>query len=87
MCCVMCRGCLWRILPRDLLIASNKPRLLANIATLLKNLDNAVKLARETDSASPLAALADQLMRLHATRGHGQADLSSVIGLFVRRDA
>ena len=30
--------------------------------------DNAVKLARETDSASPLAALADQLMRLHATR-------------------
>ena len=46
-----------------------------------------VKLARETDSASPLAALADQLMRLHATRGHGQADLSSVIGLFAGQDA
>ena len=57
------------------------------VATLLKDLDNAVKLARETDSASPLAALADQLMRLHATRGHGQADLSSVIGLFAGRDA
>ena len=57
------------------------------VATLLKDLDNAVKLARETDSASPLAALADQLMRLHATRGHGQADLSSVIGLFAGQDA
>ena len=26
-------------------------------------------------------------VRLHATRGHGQADLSSVIGLFAGQDA
>ena len=52
------------------------------VATLLKDLDNAVKLAREAGASSPLAALADQLMRLHAGQGHAQADLSTVVQLY-----
>lgn len=52
------------------------------VSTLLKDLDNAVKLAREVGAGTPLAALADQLMRLHALRGFADADLSSVIASY-----
>lgn len=52
------------------------------VSTLLKDLDNAVKLAREAGAGTPLAALADQLMRLHALRGFADADLSSVIASY-----
>lgn len=52
------------------------------VATLLKDLDNAVKLARETGNSTPLAGLANQLMRLHAAGDNAQRDLSSVIELY-----
>lgn len=52
------------------------------VATLLKDLDNAGQLSRQSQSATPLAALASQLMRLHAAQGHAMADLSSVIQLY-----
>jgi 3-hydroxyisobutyrate dehydrogenase len=37
---------------------------------------------KQSQSATPLAALASQLMRLHAAQGHAMADLSSVIHLY-----
>jgi 3-hydroxyisobutyrate dehydrogenase len=52
------------------------------VATLLKDLDNAGQLSKQSQSATPLAALASQLMRLHAAQGHAMADLSSVINLY-----
>jgi 3-hydroxyisobutyrate dehydrogenase len=52
------------------------------VATLLKDLDNAGQLSKQSQSATPLAALASQLMRLHAAQGHATADLSSVIQLY-----
>ncbi len=52
------------------------------VATLLKDLDNAGQLSRQSQSATPLAALASQLLRLHAAQGHAMADLSSVINLY-----
>lgn len=52
------------------------------VATLLKDLDNAGQLSKQSQSATPLAALASQLMRLHAAQGHAHADLSSMIHLY-----
>jgi 3-hydroxyisobutyrate dehydrogenase len=52
------------------------------VATLLKDLDNAGQLSKQSQSATPLAALASQLMRLHAAQGHAMADLSSIINLY-----
>lgn len=57
------------------------------VATLLKDLDNAGQLSRQSQSATPLAALASQLMRLHAAQGHAMADLSSVIHLYQAQEA
>lgn len=51
------------------------------VATLLKDLDNASKLAREAGVATPLAGLANQLLRLHAG-AHAQDDLSTVVELY-----
>ncbi len=56
------------------------------VATLLKDLDNAGQLSKNSQSATPLAALASQLMRLHAARGHATADLSSVIQLYQEQE-
>lgn len=52
------------------------------VSTLLKDLDTAVKLSRETGASIPLAANASQLMRLHAENDHHSDDLSSVIALY-----
>lgn len=52
------------------------------VATLLKDLDNASKLAREVGGGTPLAALANHLMRVFAENGNAQRDLSSVIELY-----
>lgn len=57
------------------------------VATLLKDLDNAGQLSRQSQSATPLAALASQLMRLHAAQGHAMADLSSIINLYQDQEA
>nr|WP_276319579.1 NAD(P)-dependent oxidoreductase [Crenobacter cavernae] len=52
------------------------------VATLLKDLDNATKLAREVGGGAPLAGLANQLMRVFAEQGNSQRDLASVIELY-----
>lgn len=52
------------------------------VNTLLKDLDNAVALAKEQLSGVPVSALASQLLRLHAGSGAGLEDLSSVVRLF-----
>ena len=52
------------------------------VQTLLKDLDNAVALAKENISSTPISALAAQLLRLHAAQGASLEDLSSVVKLF-----
>ena len=52
------------------------------VQTLLKGLDNAVALAKENTSSTPISALAAQLLRLHAAQGASLEDLSSVVKLF-----
>lgn len=52
------------------------------VQTLLKDLDNALMLARESESPAPLARHATQLMRDHSNAGHAGADLSSLISLY-----
>lgn len=52
------------------------------VQTLLKDLDNAVALAKEHTSSTPISALASQLLRLHAATGASLDDLSSVVKIF-----
>ena len=52
------------------------------VQTLLKDLDNALALAKENTSSTPISALASQLLRLHAATGASLDDLSSVVKLF-----
>ena len=52
------------------------------VQTLLKDLDNAVALAKANTSSTPISALASQLLRLHAAQGASLEDLSSVVRLF-----
>ena len=52
------------------------------VQTLLKDLDNAVALAKENTSSTPISALASQLLRLHAATGASLEDLSSVVKVF-----
>jgi len=52
------------------------------VQTLLKDLDNAVALAKENISSTPISALAAQLLRLHAATGASLEDLSSVVKVF-----
>ncbi len=54
-----------------------------HVRTLLKDLDTAVKLAREHDSSTPLSALAAQLMRLHGSNiGNLERDPATLIELY-----
>lgn len=55
------------------------------VRTLLKDLDTAVRLSREAGSATPMAGLAAQLMRLHGSHGHLEHDPSTLIELFRER--
>lgn len=50
-----------------------------HVRTLLKDLDTAVKLAREKGSATPMSGLAAQLMRLHGSQGNLSRDPSTLI--------
>lgn len=52
------------------------------VATLLKDLDTAVALSRELESATPMAAVAAQLFRAHAQHGHRDRDPSTLIALY-----
>ena len=50
-----------------------------HVRTLLKDLDAAVKLAREKEGSTPMSGLAAQLMRLHGNQGYLEQDPSTLI--------
>lgn len=52
-----------------------------HVRTLLKDLDTAVKLAREQGSATPMSGLAAQLMRLHGSQGNLECDPATLVEL------
>lgn len=52
------------------------------VATLAKDLDNAISLGEQTNVPLQLAALAAQRLHAHADHGHAVDDLSSIIGLY-----
>lgn len=52
-----------------------------HVRTLLKDLDTAVKLAREQGGSTPMSGLAAQLMRMHGNQGHLEHDPSTLIQL------
>ncbi|MDX5371141.1 MAG: NAD(P)-dependent oxidoreductase [Pseudomonadaceae bacterium] len=58
-----------------------------HVRTLLKDLDTAVKLAREEGGATPMSGLAAQLMRLHGSQGHLEHDPATLIQLFREGEA
>lgn len=53
-----------------------------HVRTLLKDLDTAVRLSREHDSATPLSALAAQLMRLHGSQGNLERDPATLVEMY-----
>ena len=53
-----------------------------HVRTLVKDLDTAVQLARETGSATPVTGLAAQLMRLHGSQGYLEKDPATLVNLF-----
>jgi 3-hydroxyisobutyrate dehydrogenase len=53
-----------------------------HVRTLLKDLDTAVQLSREEDSATPMTGLAAQLMRLHGSQGNLENDPSTLVTMF-----
>ena len=52
-----------------------------HVRTLLKDLDTAVKLSGQVQSAMPMTALAAQSMRLHASNGNAERDPATLIEL------
>lgn len=58
-----------------------------HVRTLLKDLDSAAKLSRETGSATPLSGLAAQLMRLHGSQGNLERDPATLVTLYREPDA
>ncbi|MGP0172766.1 NAD(P)-dependent oxidoreductase [Pseudomonas sp. NCHU5208] len=52
-----------------------------HVRTLLKDLDTAVKLAREQGGATPMSGLAAQLMRLHGSQGFLECDPATLVEL------
>ena len=53
-----------------------------HVRTLLKDLDTAVKLAREQRSSTPMSSLAAQMMRLHGTQGYLEKDPATLVRLY-----
>ncbi|MEO4046295.1 NAD(P)-dependent oxidoreductase [Pseudomonas sp. CAU 1711] len=53
-----------------------------HVRTLLKDLDTAVKLAREQGGATPMSGLAAQLMRLHGSQGWLERDPATLVQLY-----
>ena len=53
-----------------------------HVRTLLKDLDTAGKLAREQGSATPLSALAAQMLRQHGSHGHLESDPATLVQLY-----
>ncbi|NWL78856.1 2-hydroxy-3-oxopropionate reductase [Pseudomonas taiwanensis] len=57
-----------------------------HVRTLLKDLDTAVRLSREHDSATPLSGLAAQLMRLHGSQGNLERDPATLVEMYREND-
>jgi 3-hydroxyisobutyrate dehydrogenase len=53
-----------------------------HVRTLLKDLDNAVKLAQQLGAATPISGLAAQLMRQHGSQGYREADPATLVELY-----
>ncbi|MEY8203620.1 MAG: NAD(P)-dependent oxidoreductase, partial [Bermanella sp.] len=53
-----------------------------HVKTLLKDLDMANTLARQTGSATPMAGLGAQLMRQHASKGYSEQDPATLVTLY-----
>ncbi len=58
----------------------------SHIRTILKDLDTVVELARQTNSAMPMAGTAAELHRLMVQRGHADSDVTALAKLY-RDDA
>lgn len=56
-----------------------------HLRTLLKDLDMAVAQSQRAGSATPMSALAAQLMRTHANRGHAEHDPAILVEAYRRR--
>ncbi|MFC0326013.1 NAD(P)-dependent oxidoreductase [Halomonas organivorans] len=57
-----------------------------HLRTLLKDLDMAVAQSGRVTSATPMSALAAQLMRGHAARGNGEADPATLVEAYRPRE-
>lgn len=53
-----------------------------HVKTLLKDLDMAKVLAQSMHSATPMAALGAEIMRLHASQGYNNSDPSTLVNLY-----
>lgn len=53
-----------------------------HVKTLLKDLDMAKVLAKNMGSATPMAGLGAEIMRLHASQGYNDSDPSTLINLY-----
>ena len=53
-----------------------------HVRTLLKDLDTAVKLSRQAESATPMTGLASQLMRLHGSQGNLERDPATLVEMY-----
>lgn len=58
-----------------------------HVRTLLKDLDTAVKLSRQAESATPMTGLASQLMRLHGSQGNLERDPATLVEMYREDDA
>lgn len=57
------------------------------LSTLLKDIDTALELARSVNCALPMAASAQQLLRLMSARGFADADMAELAGLYRKAKA
>ena len=53
-----------------------------HVKTLLKDLDMAKQLAQSIQSATPIAGLGAEIMRLHASQGYNNSDPSTLVNLY-----
>lgn len=56
-----------------------------HVKTLLKDLDMAKVLAKNMRSATPMAGLGAEIMRLHASQGHNDQDPSTLVNLYTEK--
>lgn len=56
-----------------------------HVKTLLKDLDMANALARDMNSAIPMAGLGAELMRLHATQGNAERDPCTLVTMYTEK--